>query len=312
MLPKNCLLVLFVFFLLLLSFVPKQSVEGAQCKKSFGWLKCSPCGSGTRCLYCNWCTGFCNNRPNSKRTKREIDDGLEVIPYKLPFMEMFDDLAFLLNSTQLDDLNVVEVYKETYVATREDCYSCNNSAEIDQLSTFTETIYEELESLIGKETFMTIAKSRTEQTRSMIQNLSSSLKMLVESSSSIIVSKGIIITGSGGNVGDRSGSVEVLQADGTPLCSLPDLPYETWGHTQNGLTSCGGTSGYYRRHCYTFDPKTGTWLITHNLNEDRMYHIQWQINGSLLLAGGSVQNVGVKSAELLDGNTDFELKYTSR
>ena len=102
---------LFVF-MLLLPFVPELGVEGAQCKKSFGWLKCSPCGQGTRCMYCNWCTGFCKNHPTKR--KREVDDGSKVfIPYKLPFLEMFDDLAFLLNSFQLADLDVVEIYKMT-------------------------------------------------------------------------------------------------------------------------------------------------------------------------------------------------------
>ena len=305
---------LFVFFLLL-SFVTEKGVEGAQCQKSFGWLKCSPCGSGTRCIHCNWCTGFCNNSP---RRKRDVDDGLVEVPYKLPFLEMFDDLSTLLNLAQLDDLDVIDIYKMTSIATRKDCESCNNSTEIDQLSTSTKTIYKELESLIGDSMFMTTAKTRTQETNTMIQNLPSSLKTLVEATSSIVVNKGIIITGSGGHPGDRSGSVEILKADGTPLCSLPDLPYETWGHTQNGLTSCGGANGYLRKRCYTFDPKTGTWSISHTMKEDRTYHIQWKINGGLLLAGGSVQNVGVKSAEFpieLDGNnvvTNFELKYTTR
>ena len=305
---------LFVF-LLLLSFVTEKGVEGAQCQKSFGWLKCSPCGRRTRCLFCNWCTGFCNN---SHRRKRDSNNGFVEVLYKLPFLEMFDDLSTLINSAQIDDLDVVEIYKMTSIATRDDCERCNNSTEIDQFSISTKTTYEELESLIGKVEFMTTAKTRTQETSTMIQNLPSSLKALVEATSSIVVNKGIIITGSGGHPGDRSGSVEILKADGTPLCSLPDLPYETWGHTQNGLTSCGGAGGYLRRRCYTFDPKTGTWKISHTMNEDRSYHIQWKINGNLLLAGGSVQNVGVKSAEFpteLDGNnvvTNFELKYTTR
>ena len=305
-------------FILLLFFVPEQDVEGAQCKKSFGWLKCRPCGRGTRCLYCNWCTGLCNNPPKSTRRKRELESGFVEVQYKLPFLEMFDDLSFLLNSDPpgTTDLDVVEIYKMTSLATREDCILCNNSTEIDQLSSSTKTIYEELELLIGDPTFMTKAKTRTEETNSIVQNLPSSLKTLVEATSSIVVKKGILISGSGGHVGDRSGSVEVLNADGTPLCSLPDLPYETWGHTQDGLTQCGGTGGWIRRQCYTFDPKTGNWILSNTLNTDRSYHTQWRINGGLLLAGGSVKNVAVKSAEfLLDGNnvaTNFELKYATR
>ena len=131
---------------------------------------------------------------------------------------------------------------------------------------------------------------------------------------------GIIITGSGGHVGDRSSSVEVLNADGTPLCSLPDLPYLTWGHTQHGLTTCGGAHGILRRRCYTFDAYSGTWNISHNLIEDRTYHTQWWDSAAqqLWLLGGSARSIGVKSSEVLKGLSsdsspmDFELKYTTR
>jgi len=132
--------------------------------------------------------------------------------------------------------------------------------------------------------------------------------------------KGILLTGSGGHPEDRSGSVEVLTADGAPLCSLPDLPYETWGHTQHGLTTCGGARGEIRRLCYTFDAISGTWNISHNLGEARLYHTQWWDSGTggLWLLGGSVQSIGVKSSELLKAEsfrswpTEFELKYTTR
>ena len=134
---------------------------------------------------------------------------------------------------------------------------------------------------------------------------------MVEASSNV-ATKGIILTGSSGKVGERSGSVEVLSSDGAPLCSLPDLPFETWGHTQDGLTTCGGI-GSMQRRCYTFDTTTGTWNNSYNLNEEKKYHNQWRVNEGLLLVGGSN---GVKSAEfLLNGNkvdTRFELKYTAR
>ena len=124
---------------------------------------------------------------------------------------------------------------------------------------------------------------------------------------------GIILTGSGGREGERSKSVEILRSDGTPLCSLPDLPYDLWGHTQNGLTTCGGTNGNIRRRCYTFDPKTGTWEISHNLNEERFYHNSWETPRGIVLIGGT----GLKSTELLVASekpqlNPFEMKYESR
>ena len=115
-------------------------------------------------------------------------------------------------------------------------------------------------------------------------------------------------------------SHQSLTADGAPLCSLPDLPYATWGHTQHGLTTCGGARGEIRRLCYTFDAISGTWNISHNLGEARLYHTQWwdSENEGLWLLGGSVQSSGVKSSELLKAEsfrswpTEFELKYATR
>ena len=122
-----------------------------------------------------------------------------------------------------------------------------------------------------------------------------------------------MITGSGGHPGDRKASVEILSADGTPLCSLPDLPYETWGHTQHGLTTCGGSSGEIRRLCYTFDTITGTWNVSHNLIKERKYHTYWETPKGIVLLGGSGEN----STELLVAGekpilNPFELKYASR
>ena len=50
---------------------------------------------------------------------------------------------------------------------------------------------------------------------------------------------GIIVTGGG----EDAVAVELLRADGSSICQLPSLPIPTWGHTQNGLTTCGGTRG---------------------------------------------------------------------
>ena len=126
---------------------------------------------------------------------------------------------------------------------------------------------------------------------------------------------GIIITGSGGREGPKRSSVEVLKSDGTPLCSLPSLPDLTWGHTQHGLTTCGGTRP--RRLCYSFDTNTGTWNVSHNLLEDRSYHTKWSVGEDVLLLGGTHQNIGVKSGELIREGSEpvpiaFELKYPSR
>ena len=49
---------------------------------------------------------------------------------------------------------------------------------------------------------------------------------------------------SGGDAakGAKLRSVEVLHSDGSPWCSLPDLPRSRSHHSQTGLEACGGTT----------------------------------------------------------------------
>ena len=193
----------FISIFLVLLFNLDQDVEGAKCKKSFGWVKCNPCGRGTRCLFCTWCTGYCIGK--NHRTKRSTNEDADLIevPYKNPFLEMFQDLDVLLRgldalqrSDTITDLDVVHLYKETSNQTREDFFS-NNSTEIDQLSKFSDAVYKELEGLIGNPTFRGRAIEKTVQTIDLVQQLPSSLKTEVESSSDILATKMIITTGSG-------------------------------------------------------------------------------------------------------------------
>ena len=181
-------MVRFILLFLLIEINTNFGVDGAgaRCAKStIGWTYCNPCGEGTRCHSCNWCTGHCVNvHTQGKRTKR--DTGLVEAPYKIPFLEMFNDIDVLLNIDGISDYDVVDLYKRTSVLTREDCIICNNSPELNSLSIFTDNVHLELEKLIGSLQFKLKAIERTTQTKIMVQNLPDSLKFKVEPMSSIL------------------------------------------------------------------------------------------------------------------------------
>ena len=131
---------------------------------------------------------------------------------------------------------------------------------------------------------------------------------------------GIIITG--GWIWDNSSSsVEVLDPDLSPSsCSLPQLPEGISGHTQTGLTACGGggsvDSGGFGslatlRSCVTLSG--GAWIKSHTLVQPRFGHCAWETDSGIILLGGSESPT---TTELLkeDGGSEltFSLKYPSR
>ena len=110
---------------------------------------------------------------------------------------------------------------------------------------------------------------------------------------------------SGGD-GDAERSVEVLHSDGTPWCSLPDLPDQRFQHTQTGLEACGGL--YTETSCIKFSG--GKWKPSHKLKE-RYSHSSWASPAGTVLMGG---DPSYETTELLDATTGvsvmhFPLKY---
>ena len=174
---------LLLFFLMSIS---PNFVDGAQCKKSsFGWWTCSPCGKGTRCNYCSWCTGYCFNG-HAGRSSGGVEYGSEEALYKLPFLEMFNDIEVLLNGDGISDLDVVALYKSISDVTREDCTICNNNPEINDLSIFAEEVHATLKKLVGTLQFKLKAIERTTETKKIVESLPDSLKIRVEPTSSIL------------------------------------------------------------------------------------------------------------------------------
>ena len=113
---------------------------------------------------------------------------------------------------------------------------------------------------------------------------------------------------SGGNYAEKS--VEVLHGDGTPWCSLPDLPEERSHHTQTGLLTCGGVD---TEKIWTSSVRFsgGKWKPSHKLKKERFYHSSWAAPAGTVLMGGSFSG---KTTELLDDTTGvsimhFSLKY---
>ena len=110
-------------------------------------------------------------------------------------------------------------------------------------------------------------------------------------------------------------SVELLHSDGSPWCSLPDLPEVRWDHTQTGLEACGGGGSATRTTCVRLE--AGSWTPSHQLFHQRWDHTSWASPAGTLLMGGSLPGLGSLTTELLDANTgdsvpSFPLKYDTQ
>ena len=116
----------------------------------------------------------------------------------------------------------------------------------------------------------------------------------------------IIVSGGDGIMDDKS--VEVLHSDGTPWCSLPNLPEGRMFHTQTGLLACAGVTET-ETSCIKFSG--GKWKPSHKLEKEHYYHSSWASPAGTVLMGGMDND---KTTELLDDTTGgsiihFPLKY---
>ena len=280
--------------------ISQNEVTGAKCQVSKkGWWRCSPCGRGSRCLFCTWCLGFCHKPGKETRNGKQSNAkyGSVEVPYKFPFIEMFKDIETGILADDISEQAVVELYQATSLALREDCEICFDSEEIKKLRDFTMSVHKKLKKLIGSNLFKDTALERTRKAHQVTDKIPESVKTKVDPNSDIIADipetkLGLVLTGSGGGLAGsplKLKSSEILHLNGQHRCSLSDFPTETWGHSQNGLTVCGNSDVTYRSNCYEF--RSGVWTLTQTLLKPRVYHSSWQSDKGLIMMGG----VGIKA-----------------
>ena len=123
----------------------------------------------------------------------------------------------------------------------------------------------------------------------------------------------LLVTGGGSDDGDGPHTAEVMLPTGHS-CSLPDLPSPgRWGHTQNGLTACGGWGDGTGGNCLTFTDQE--WEQSQVLTGQRQDHVSWQSPLGIFLLGGFSHSA--QSSELLSNTTSistaaFTLAYGLR
>ena len=110
-------------------------------------------------------------------------------------------------------------------------------------------------------------------------------------------------------------SVEVLDKDGSSLCTLPDFPDSDYRrkHSQSGLVACGGDTSPMSTSCSTFN--SGSWSLTHTLNCERWLHSAWASPSGIVLMGGDKDSCNKASeipANAGNSQDSFGLEYQTR
>ena len=107
-------------------------------------------------------------------------------------------------------------------------------------------------------------------------------------------------------------SAEVFLPATSTSCELPGLVLRRYSHTLDNLLVCGGD--FYghdaETSCEEFSPATGTWALSHTLQEWRDDHVSWSVEEGTLLMGGYYS---LTTSEIVkhDGTTEtsFHMKY---
>ena len=150
---------------------------------------------------------------------------------------------------------------------------------------------------------MSIATTATEYIETKVSHL---IDADSQKWNNYVLFSAIIITGGDSTRSDRS--VEILHANGSYWCSLPDLPDKRKNHTQSGLVTCGGIGSDIWTSCLTFS--SGQWRTSHQLQQKRWDHFSWMSQHGVVLMGGYGSRT---TTEILteDGQSSpsFPLKY---
>ena len=121
----------------------------------------------------------------------------------------------------------------------------------------------------------------------------------------------VVIVVTGGN--PYATATEALNADGTRLCRLPNLPSsgeQRVDHSMSGSIICGGNDT--PKSCIKF--QNGAWkTMPFSLQEKRADHVSWtRSDGKFRLIGGHYSNSTSELVSESGSIAGFALKYSTR
>ena len=123
----------------------------------------------------------------------------------------------------------------------------------------------------------------------------------------------VVIVVTGGEPSETATTnAEALNADGTWLCRLPNLPKYRRQHSMDGSMICGGYDSHAQKSCIKF--QYGAWkTMPFSLQQIRFYHVSWtRSDGKIRLLGGSYSFLTSELVSEAGSIKGFPLKYDTR
>ena len=88
-------------------------------------FRCNPCGKGTRCHFCSWLVVYCR-RDKPGDTEYEI-------PYKLPYIEMWEDVIAGINAGNYTNDDLEKIFNSQKKALNKDCKVCVDELDLKEI-----------------------------------------------------------------------------------------------------------------------------------------------------------------------------------
>jgi len=241
-----------------------------------------------------------------QRTISKVDTSFESLSLgEIKTNEKFDqlqkDMSRVANAVKRLSLDIKSMIG-TNIDTLEVIYEANNKTfeAIDQLHNVMKTIKSDCNKVVNVTTDFASVDAENQDRTVSTGNLNKTFNAEEE--------KVIVVTG-GYNKSYITKTVEAISLEGTPLCTLPDLPDERRRHTMDDDIMCGGYST--KTSCLRY--VAGEWTrFRRNLVNSRSNHVSWKRpDGEVVLLGGE-DSKSTKTSEVVNGSDKqigFDLKY---
>lgn len=146
------------------------------------------CGKGAECkmVGCSFCTGICHNsKPNSQNRNSVIEYGTQKMAYKIPYIEMTQELIKRFKESTIGTSDVIQFFKDVSERCKKDIKQCKDRTELKEFDNLALKKHTQLSDLSHTKTDMEILKDARDFLN-LILTLPEDINISIDRTSSIL------------------------------------------------------------------------------------------------------------------------------